>query len=123
MQKILQFFDKLEDKVRAQLSRAPLWYAFFGGIGIVLFWRGIWEMADSLHLAPGYSAIIGTVILLTTGVFVSAFIGNRLILSGLTGEKKLAEKAKGEIETEEDQIKKIQKTVDEIKSEVKLIRK
>jgi hypothetical protein len=41
---ILAFFDKLEDKTRAKLSRVPLLYAFLGGIGIVLFWRGFfWQ--------------------------------------------------------------------------------
>src|SRR3990167_4943299 len=114
MKHILNFFDKLEDRVRAYLSHAPLWYSFIGGVGVVLFWRGIWHTADQLNLGGIASVIIGAVILLVTGVFVSAFIGNRLILSGLSGEKKLEEKTRDEIETEEDQIKKIQKVVLEI---------
>ena len=118
LKKIFHFFDKLEDKTRARLSRNPLLYALFGGIGMVLFWRGVWHTADSINLSAIGSIILGAVILLVTGVFVSAFIGNRLIISGLSGEKKLAEKAEGEIETEEIQIKKLQSTVERIEKEV-----
>ena len=116
--KILHFFDRLEDKTRARLSRAPLLYALVGGVGIILFWRGVWHVADNANLGAIASTIIGAIILLITGVFVSTFIGNRLIISGLSGEKKLAEKEESEIETEEAQIKKLQNTVERIEKEV-----
>jgi hypothetical protein len=132
---ILKFFDRLEDKTRARLSRAPLLYALVGGIGVVLFWRGVWHTTDFLTLyflgdqeftllemADGpLSFIIGTTILLVTGVYVSAFIGNRLIISGLSGEKKLAEKTEEEIETEEDQIRKMQITLNKVEEEISKI--
>ena len=119
--KILHFFDKLEDKTRSYLSRMPLLYALIGGIGVVLFWRGVWHLADDANLNSLLSTILGAVILLITGVFVSAFVGNRLIISGLSGEKKLAEKTEGEIETEETQIKKLQNTLDRVEKEVEKI--
>ena len=64
------------------------------------------------------SLLIGTALLLITGVFVSAFIGNRLIISGLSGEKKLAEKTEDEIETEEAQIRKIQNTLERVEEKI-----
>ena len=118
MRKVFHFFDKLEDKTRASLSQRPILYALLGGIGVVLFWRGVWHGADYFHFGSLTSIVLGTIILLVTGVFVSAFIGNRLIISGLSGEKKLAEKTKEEIETEESQINKLQNTVDKIEKEV-----
>ena len=118
LMKILRFFDKLEDKTRAKLSHTPLIYALIGGVGVILFWRGVWHIADSANLNAIASTIIGAIILLVTGVFVSTFIGSRLIISGLSGEKKLAEKAEEEIETEESQIKKLQSTVERIEKEV-----
>ncbi len=132
---VIKFFDRLEDKTRARLSRAPLLYALIGGIGVVLFWRGVWHTTDFLTLyflgdveftlldiADGpLSFVIGTMILLVTGVYVSAFIGNRLIISGLSGEKKLAEKTEEEIETEEDQIKKMQSTLNKVEQEISKI--
>src|SRR3989344_2996457 len=102
---ILKYFDKLEDRVRGKLSHHPIMYAFIGGIGVVLFWRGVWHTADDLNIGSVASLVIAVTILLVTGVFVSAFIGNRLIISGLIGEKKLEEKEMKDIETEETQLK------------------
>ncbi len=118
MIKIIQFFDKLEDKIRGKLSHYPILYAIIGGVGVVLFWRGVWHIADDLNVGSVVSLIIGTVFLLMTGVFVSAFIGSRLIISGLSGEKKLTEKAKDEIETEEDQIKRLQSTLNKVENDI-----
>src|SRR3989338_4638877 len=114
IKKIVQFFDKLEDKTRAKLSHTPIVYAFLGGIGVVLFWRGVWHIADDINLNSIISIIIGSIILLVTGVFVSAFIGSRLIISGLSGEKKLAEKEASEIKNEETQLKNLQNTLNRV---------
>lgn len=118
IKKTLKIFDKLEDKVRAKLSHYPILYALIGGIGVVLFWRGIWHIADDINLGSIVSIIIGTIILLMTGVFVSAFIGQRLIMSGLIGEKKLSEKEQREIETEETQIKNLQNVVKKLAKKI-----
>jgi hypothetical protein len=118
IKKIVRFFDKLEDHVRGILSHYPILYAFIGGTGIVLFWRGVWHIADDINLNSGASFVIGTVILLMTGVFVSEFIGNRLIISGLIGEKKLAEKEESEIQTEETQIKNLQNTLNRLETKL-----
>ncbi len=98
LKNIIVFFDKLEDKVRALLSTKPIIYSSIAAVGIVLLWRGIWLTADSLSINGLWSIFIGVVILLMIGVFVSAFIGNRILLTGLRNEKKLAEKTKEEIE-------------------------
>lgn len=120
---VIQFFDRLEDKVRRKLSHYPIIYAFIGGIGIVLFWRGVWNLADEINISSILSIIIGSIILLLAGVFVSAFIGSRLIISGLSGEKKLTEKAKEEIEMEENQIKKLQDTLDKVSDKISNLEK
>ena len=116
--KIVQFFDKLEDKTRRRLSHYPILYAFLGGIGVVLFWRGVWHTADDINISSIASLIIGSIILLITGVFVSAFIGNRLIISGLIGEKKLEEKEESEIEIEEAQIRNLQNTLSRLEKKL-----
>jgi len=126
MPKVIKFFDKFEDRIRGSLSRRPITYALIGGVGVVLFWRGVWITMDSIPFMNGpVSIIISIVILLGTGLFVSFFIGDRIILSGLKGEKKLAEKTKDEIRSEIDMIieiknrlSKIEKNIDEIKKGV-----
>jgi hypothetical protein len=119
---IMNFLDKLEDRVRGKLSRSPLLYALIGGVGIVLFWRGVWHTADMIPIIENgpVSIIVGAVILLITGIFVSAFVGNRLIMTGLKGEKKLADRTGETFETEEARI---EKKIDKIESEMKEIEK
>ncbi len=116
--KIIRFFDKLEDRIRGKLSHYPIIYAFIGGIGIVLFWRGIWHIADDINISSIVSIIIGSIILLMIGVFVSAFVGNRLIISGLIGEKKLEEREETEIATEEAQIRNLQNTLSRLEKKL-----
>lgn len=117
--KILNFFDILEDKIRSQLSRYPLIYSLIGGTGVVLFWRGIWHTADKYSFMTGpVSIIIGAVILGLTGILVSAFIGNSIIIAGLRGEKKLEEKTMGEIISEEEDLKSIKKSIGNIEKEL-----
>ncbi|MCX6701791.1 MAG: hypothetical protein NTX96_01170 [Candidatus Zambryskibacteria bacterium] len=118
IRKIISFFDKLEDKVRAKLSHTPILYAFLGGIGVTLFWRGVWHLADNYNMSAIVSIIIGSIILLITGAFVTTFIGTRLIISGLIGEKKLAEKTAEEIVTEESEIQKLQKTLNKVEEKL-----
>jgi uncharacterized membrane protein len=121
IKRIIKFFDKLEDKVRGKLSHYPILYAIIGGIGIVLFWRGVWHTADDINLGSVVSLVLGTIILLLIGVFVSAFIGNRLIISGLVGEKKIEEKEEAEIESEETQIKNIQSTLNRVEKKLETL--
>jgi len=115
------FFDKLEKKIRGKLSHYPILYALIGGLGVVLFWRGVWHSADDAGLSSIASAIIGFIILVITGVFVSSFIGSRLIISGLVGEKKLSEKEEGELETEETQLKSLQNTLTRLEKKLEHI--
>jgi hypothetical protein len=117
-QQIYKFFDRLEDKVRGSLSHYPIFYALVAGTGIVLFWRGVWYTADVcipsilmflnqyfpniqlLEWDGPLTIIISMLVLLITGIFVSQFIGNEIIISGLRGEKKTTEKTEDEVEAE-----------------------
>ena len=124
--KVTKFFDHLEDRIRAGLSHYPIAYAIFGGIGVVLFWRGVWHTADQFQFMTGpVSTIIGAIILLMTGLFVSFFIGDNIMIAGLKREKKLAERTELELETEKDElddvrgiILKMERDLEEIKSKV-----
>ena len=87
MKNAVQFLNKIENKIRSKLKGHPVAYAFIGGIGIVLFWRGVWHAADAINLGSILSIIIGAVILIITGIFVSEFLGSKLIMSDISGEK------------------------------------
>ena len=118
IKEITNYFDKLEIRIRGKLSHYPILYAFIGGVGIILFWRGVWHTADDMNMDSIFSLIIGFIVLVVTGVFVAEFIGNKLIISGLVGEKKLSSKEEGEIETEESQLKNLQNTLNRVEKKL-----
>jgi len=100
---LIKELDHAEDHVRHWLSKRPLLYAFIGGVGVVLFWRGVWDLAG-LVIGPGVSLLLSVAIMLTTGTFVSFFIGDRIIISGMKAEKRIDEKTEDEIRKEEGEI-------------------
>lgn len=123
MKALLGFFDKLEDKIRAILSRYPIVYALIGGTGIVLFWRGIWMVADTIPFLTGFmSILISVVILLAMGLFVSFFVGDTIIISGLRKEKKLDEKIASEVKTELDILNELHARLNDIEKAIMLLR-
>lgn len=119
LHRIVYFFDKLEDRVRARLSRTPILYAFVGAVGIILVWKGVWEVAEYFTILDGVGSIVlGTVILLMTGLMVSFFIGDTIIISGLKREKKIADKTEKEVRTEEDVLLDVEKKLAALEREV-----
>jgi hypothetical protein len=128
VKRVLFFFDKLEDRTRESLSRHPILYTFIGGFGVVLFWRGVWHTADIFEKQGGILGIIfsgpGSIVLsalalLATGLFVSFFVGDVILMSGLKREKKLIEKAESEIKGEKELLVEIQAELREIKEELR----
>ena len=127
VKKTVVFFDKLEDKIRGHLSHYPVLYTLIGGIAIVLFWRGVWHTADILQEQGGWlgwffyepvNMIIVAVVLLATGLFVSYFIGDTILMSGLKHEKKVTDKTEREVQEEEARLGELRSTIKEIKKEV-----
>ena len=93
--KIFKFFDRTEDKTRSKLSKYPVLYAIIGAVGLVLLWRGFgwWRIRflflTTILLIRAYfidgAISIGASVrdtLLVSGLFVSFFIGDRIILVG-----------------------------------------
>ena len=111
---IYKFFDKLEDKIRAKLTLHPLIYAFIGSIGIVSIWRGIWHISDSWGMSGLTSLLVGIFITVSTGLFVSFFIGENIIISGLKKEKRIDEKTEEEIKEEKTVLTEIEKDIKKI---------
>jgi hypothetical protein len=119
---IYKFFDKLEDKIRGRLTHTPLIYAFVGSVGIVSIWRGVELISDNLGMPGWLSLILGIVIATSTGLFVSFFIGENIIISGLNKEKRTDEKTEEEIHEEREEIHKERTTLIEIQKDIKEIK-
>ena len=118
MTRMARFFDRLENRIRGFLSRYPIVYGFIAGVGIVSFWRGVWETSDLLNIPALASLLFGFLLLLAIGVLVTEFLGNRIIISGLRGEKKLEEKTLREIEDEEMFLSSLKNKIDRIEKMV-----
>jgi len=116
--RIYIFFDKLEDHIRARLTRRPIIYAFIGSVGVVLIWRGIWTIADDIYMPGWISLVIGIVLTLSTGLFVSLFIGENIIISGINKEKRIDEKTEDEIKKEETVLENIENDLKDIKNKL-----
>ena len=112
---LYDYFDKLEDRIRGKLTHYPLIYAFIGSIGIVSIWRGIWEISSDWQMTGFESLFIGILITMLTGLFVSFFIGENIIISGLNKEKRTDEKTEEEIHKERTVLDNLQKDISEIK--------
>ena len=116
IKKIIRWSDRFEDTVRGKLSRYPVLYAFVGGTGVIVFWRGVWHTTDYVMQTVSdfvissssdlsgmiwwdgpLSIFLGGGLLLVTGVLVPSFIGNELIISGIRKEKKIVEKTEEEL--------------------------
>jgi len=132
------FASRLQQKITIFLSHRPGFYAVIVGVGIILFWRGVWHTADQVHtylnsyayqdlsidssMSPWwdgpFSLLVGIVILYFTGALISSFIGNELILSGLRGEKRLTEKTEGEVKDEVRAISDIKEALKSIENKI-----
>ena len=128
---IINYFDGLEDKVRIRLSHRSIIYAFIGGMATILFWRGIWHTADILMKRGGFigwffyepiTIIWTSIILLVTGLFVSIFIGERIIISGIKNEKKATDKTEVEVGKEEEEIINTRMKIDQISRDIQEIK-
>ncbi len=138
----MNIFRKAEHKTRQYLSHYPKLYALIVGVGIVLFWRGVWHSADHIHTIIDHfssatslslistpwwdgplSFIVGCIVLYFTGAFTSSFIGNELILSGLRGEKRLNQRTEEDIKNEVTAIADIKDELGIISQKLEILQK
>jgi hypothetical protein len=132
MKRTLSFFDKLEDRVRGKLSHFPIVYSIIGGVLVVLFWRAVWHMADTFHAMPGFIGwffyepvqfVFTLSGLLLTGLMVSIFIGDRIILSGLRHEKKVEELTEDLVKEEVVSLVSLRNEIRALRKELEVLKK
>jgi hypothetical protein len=105
MKPITRTLLKVEDNARRYFERIPFVQAFIAGIGVIIFWRGVWEWLDRSGVSPELSILLGMLLLGSVGVFIQTFIGNTIIIKSVKDEEKKEQKAlqqvEGEVGTEE----------------------
>ena len=118
LKRIVKIYNHFEIKLRHKLSHWPILYAFIGSIGVVLIWRGVWMIADDFNMSGGASLILGVIISIVVGLFVSFFVGDKIIIAGIKNEKRIDEKTESEIKKEEITLGEIKKDLREIKKDI-----
>ncbi len=118
MKSITKTFLDIEEKARQFFVRIPFIQAFLAGIGVIIFWRGVWEGLDRIGVTPVNSIILGALILGAVGVFIQTFIGNTIIIREVKQEKQVEKKAikeiEGEVTTEETTLAQLSAKLDRI---------
>ena len=102
MKSITKMLLDMEESARLYFEKTPFIQAFLAGIGVIIFWRGIWEWLDMTRVSPFTSVVAGAAILLCVGVFVQTFIGNTIIIRNVKQEEMSEKKAIKEVEENVD---------------------
>lgn len=118
---VVKVYNRFEIKLRHKLSHWPILYAFIGSIGVILIWRGVWMIADDIGMSGFVSMALGVFISIITGLLVSFFVGDKIIISGIKKEKRIDEKTESEIKKEEVSLSEIKKDLREIKEDIEEI--
>lgn len=121
IKKVVNYLRHIKTIIRHRLSHWPVVYAFIGSIGVVLIWRGVWMIADDMDMSGFVSLLLGVFISISAGLFVSFFVGDSIIISGIKREKRIDEKTESEIKKEEVSLKEIKKDLKEIKEDIEEI--
>ena len=113
---ITNFLLRIENNARAFFEQVPFIQAFLAGVGVIIFWRGVWEWLDLMGVTPLISVLLGSLILGGVGVFLQTFIGNTIIIKNAKQEEKVEKKVlkaiEGEEETEEITLRQLSMKID-----------
>lgn len=114
MKEITKQLLDIENRARNYFEQFPFVQAFIAGVGVIIFWRGIWEWLDINQVSPFASVILGTLILGGVGVFVQTFIGNTIIIREVKQEEKLEKKVESHISTDAVTLEQLSQKIDNL---------
>lgn len=94
---------------------------------MILFWRGVWHTGDILMARGGWMGVVfyepvtlvwTTILMLLIGLFVSFFIGDHILISGLKHERKVTDKTEKEVQEEESQITRVERKISKLENDI-----
>lgn len=118
MKYVTNIFLQIEERARTYFERVPFLHAFLGGVGVVLFWRGVWEIADRMRIDPIISIVAGCLLLGSIGLFLHTFVGNAIIIKNVERDKQMTKKAEHEIAVVEKDIKREEVTLGQLSAKI-----
>lgn len=108
-------------------------YAFIGGVGVVLFWHGIWEGLNRIYQSstilswvghPAVSVTVGIILLAITGLFVFELVGREALalqdnLQNIQKTEKIVIEDVQNVKEEVEEVKEdVQSMVEEVESAI-----
>ncbi len=114
-------FLNIEERARKYFEQFPFIHAFLAGVGVILFWRGTWEIADIYRLNPFTSVVVGILILGGIGLFIQTFVGNAIIIKNVKSEINLEKKSEREVAKFEKEVIKEEITLNELSSKLDIL--
>jgi hypothetical protein len=118
MKYVTNIFLRIEERARTYFERVPFLHAFLGGVGVVLFWRGVWEIADRIKIDPIVSIVVGSLLLGAIGLFLHTFVGNAIIIKNVEKDKRMTTRAEHEIAVVEKDIKQEGATLEQLSAKI-----
>lgn len=114
-------FLTIEERARKYFEQFPFIHAFLAGVGVILFWRGTWEIADIYRLNPFTSVFVGILMLGGIGLFIQTFVGNAIIIKNVKSEINLEKKNEREVAKFEKEVIKEEITLNELSSKLDIL--
>jgi hypothetical protein len=118
MNEITKKLLRTEEGARKFFEKVPFIHAFLAGVGVIIFWRGVWELFDQIGITPVQSIIMGVVLLGGIGVFIQTFLGNTIIIKDVAkkekSETKLIKEVESEVSGEEITLKQLAEKIDRL---------
>ncbi len=118
MNYITNILLQIEERSRKFFERIPFIHAFFAGVGVVLFWRGVWHIADTIELPAVTSLIVGLLLLGGLGMFLHTMVGNAIIIKNVERDATLSTKTSNEIFEVEANLAQESLTLEALKTEL-----
>jgi len=113
----------VEEQARKYFERTPFIHAFLAGVGVILFWRGAWEIADIFGLGPLGSMALGSLLLGGVGLFVQTFVGNAIIIKKVEMEKQTEEKTEKDVTVVKREVREEESTLSHLMKKLEAIEK
>lgn len=122
-------YCKFKERRKELIRSHHTLYAFIGGVGVVLFWHGIWEGLNRIYESsnilswighPAVSVTVGIVLLTITGLFVFELVGREALAlqDNLQNIQKIEKTVIQDVQNVKEEVEEVKEDVQDMVEEV-----
>lgn len=111
LKNIKKGFEQFEIKTRKKLKAHHFLFAFVGGVGVIMFWYGVWDITSKI-MPSWCSMIIGMLILIFLGIFIIETVGKEALVEEIEQATKNEKKTVERLEKIEAKLEKTEKRLE-----------